>query len=221
MAAKTQDNSRWYAVRAIPGSQKQAKPLLVAANATDEEKAEAERRKGESIIERQLRQEGIDVYMPSFWIRTKHHRTNQLIERRLPFLVGYVFVHLPCLEFEKVRAVESVMCVLAPSRFDGPVRFPEGVISKLMVAEFDAAQQAQQEGWSEMETKRFKQSEHLRGQLKKILPKGRVRTVSMRDWADTVIDKLNDGAKSQVRALIDKLDRLQTAETLAEIEKVA
>lgn len=221
MAEPNQDKSRWYAVRAVPGSQRQARPIPIAANATEEEKAAAERRKGESIIERQLRQEGIDVYMPSFWIRTKHHRTNQLIERRLPFLVGYVFVHLPDLEFEKVRAVETVMCVLAPSRGMGPVRFPESVISSMMVAEFDAAQKAQYEEWRVMEAKRFKQSEHIRGQLKKILPKGRVRTVSMRDWADVVIDKLNDGAKSQVLTLIDRLDRLQTAETLAEIEKVA
>ncbi|MDX3973276.1 transcription termination/antitermination NusG family protein [Shinella sp.] len=212
---------RWYAIRTKPGTQRMAKPLLIAANATEKEKESAERRKGESIIERQLRQKGIDVYMPASWLRLKHHRTNKMIERRIPFLVGYAFVHLPDLEFEKVREVEGVVCMLSSSRFSGPVRFPESLISKLMLAEFDEAQAEQHAGWQEMENLRFKRSEQLRGQLKKILPKGRVRTVPLRDWADVVIGRMSTGAQSQVRALIDRLDKLQAAETLAEIEEVA
>lgn len=58
--------SNWYAVRAKPGTQRMARPLPIPANITEKERIEADRRKGESILERQLRQEGIDVYMPSF-----------------------------------------------------------------------------------------------------------------------------------------------------------
>lgn len=216
MAEPNQDKSRWYAVRAVPGSQRQARPIPIAANATDEEKAAAERRKGESIIERELRNEGIDVYMPSYSIQLKHHRTNQISERRLPLLVGYVFVHLPQLEFERVRKVESVMCMLAPSRIHGPVRFPESTISKIMLAEFEAKQQF----LHQLHVDKMQRADALRGQLKKILPKGRARTIPLREYADVVIHHLSDGARKRVLGIIQELDSL-TSGTLALIDKVA
>jgi hypothetical protein len=213
--------SNWYAVRAKPGTQRMARPLLLAANATEQDKAEWERRKGESILERQLRQEGIDVYMPSFWIRTKHHRTNKLIERRHPFLVGYAFVHLPEFEFERVRGVDAVMCMLAPTRNAGPVRFPEAMISQFMIDEFDAAQRHRLQEWTDMERRRFKKQNHLRGQLKKVLPKGRNPRSSLREYADHALDRLNDVVRARVLSITAQLDALEAAETLAEIDAVA
>lgn len=213
--------SNWYAVRAKPGTQRMARPLLLAANSTEKEKAEWERRKGETIIERQLRQEGIDVYMPSFWIRTKHHRTNKLIERRLPFLVGYAFVHLPDFEFERVRGVEAVMCMLAPTRSAGPVCFAETMIAQFMMDEFEADQAHKLQEWSDMERQRFNKQSHLRGQLKKVLPKGRNPKTSLREHADIAIDRLGEVVRARVLAITAQLDALEAAETLEEIEKVA
>ncbi|CAN7451257.1 hypothetical protein LJR235_002908 [Pararhizobium sp. LjRoot235] len=209
MAVK--DTTRWYAVRTVPGSQRMAKAL----------EGMPAHRKDESVIERQLRNQGIDVYMPSFKIEVKHHRTNEIIERRLPLLVGYAFVHLPNLEFEKVRGVEGVMCMLAPSRNSGPIRFPETTIAKLMLAEFDACERHLHDQRVRTETAKFMKAEGLRGQLKKILPKGRARTVSMREWADRFIDNLNDGARPKVLGIIKELDSLYADEAVAEIAKVA
>jgi len=213
--------SNWYAVRAKPGTQRMARPFPIPANITEKERIEAERRKGESILERQLRQEGIDVFMPSFWIRTKHHRTNKIIERRYPFLVGYAFVHLPRLEFEQVRAVDAVMCMLAPTRTAGPVRFPEKMIAQFMMDEFEAAQAHKLQEWSDMERQRFNKQNHLRGQLKKVLPKGRSPKTSLREYADQAIDRLNDVVRERVLSITAQLDALEAAETLDQIHKVA
>jgi len=213
--------SNWYAVRAKPGTQRMARPLPIAANSTDEEKAVAERRKGESILERQLRQEGIDVFMPSFWQWSRHHRTNKTIARRYPFLVGYAFVHLPKLEFEKVRAVDAVMCMLAPTRDAGPVLFPEALISQFMLAEFEAAQDRRGTEWADLERARFNKVNKLRGQLKKVLPKGRSPKTSLRDFADEAIGRLSDIVRARVLSITAQLDALEAAETLEQIEKVA
>src|SRR5215217_3687729 len=72
----------WYAIRTGIGAQRMA-----AANP-----ALPDSRIGESIIERNMRDKGLDIFMPSFWVETKHRRTNSIIERRLPLLVGYAFV---------------------------------------------------------------------------------------------------------------------------------
>ncbi|MGJ7039162.1 hypothetical protein J2Y63_002417 [Shinella sp. BE166] len=213
--------SNWYAVRAKPGTQRMARPLPIAANITEQERAEAERRKGESILERQLRQEGIDVFMPSLWNWTRHHRTNKLIAKRYPFLVGYAFVHLPVLEFEKVRAVDAVMCVLSHTKESGPARFPESMISELMLIEFQAEQSRMLQEWSDIERARFNKQNYLRGQLKKILPKGRSVKTPMREYADQVAGRLSEVVRDRVLSITSQLDALDAAETLAEIDKVA
>lgn len=209
--AREQDATRWYAVRAVPGSQVPAKAIEGLPSY----------RQDESVLERQLRNEGIDVYMPSHRIVVKHHRTNKIIDRRLPLLVGYAFVHLPNHEFEKVRRVDSVMCMLAPSRTSGPVRFPEAIISKIMLAEFEDRLGQRFGRETVIETERFMKAEGLRGQLKKILPKGRARTVNMREWADKVIDRMNPESKQRVLGIIKELDGLYADETLDKISEVA
>lgn len=211
MAERAVDKSRWYAVRAVPGSQRTARAI----------EGLLDHRKDESIIERQLRNEGIDVYMPSYRIEVKHHRTNEITERRLPLLVGYVFVHLPNHEFERVRGVDGVMCMLAPSRTAGPIRFPESTISKLMLAEFDAKERLLHWQRTKAEREKFIKAEGLHGQLKKILPKGRARTINMREYADRVIGNLPDAARERVLGIIKELDSLYADEAVAEIDKVA
>jgi transcription antitermination factor NusG len=75
-------NISWFAIKTRPGTQRTAKPRF---NETWE-------RKGETIIERSLRDEGFHVYMPSMRKDIRHHRTKEIITRRFPLLTGYAFV---------------------------------------------------------------------------------------------------------------------------------
>jgi len=75
-------NERWYAVKTRPGTQRQAKPRV----------GEAADRKGEFIIERNLRDAGFDIFMPSTYREIRHHKMEELIVNRFPLLVGSSFV---------------------------------------------------------------------------------------------------------------------------------
>jgi transcription antitermination factor NusG len=130
---KMAGNTQWYAVRVNSQSQRMAK------------KVESEdfpvRRLGESVLERECREEGLDVYMPAFWTMQKHRRKNTIIEKRYPLFVGYAFVMLTDKGFESARQnVPSIVAFLRPSRFGDPVRFSEGIIAKLMLDEFESRQ---------------------------------------------------------------------------------
>ncbi len=76
-----------------------------------------ESRRMESIIERNCRKDGFDIFMPSFYRELRHHRTNPIIQKRFPFLVGYAFVNLPRLNFEELRRIEAscAFCAAAPA----------------------------------------------------------------------------------------------------------
>ncbi|RVI88907.1 hypothetical protein CN190_10090 [Sinorhizobium meliloti] len=79
----------------------------------------------ESIIERNCRKDGFDIFMPSFYTELRHHRTKQILQKRFPFLVGYGFVSLPRLNFEELRRVDGVVCFLRGANY-GPLEFPDG-----------------------------------------------------------------------------------------------
>lgn len=219
----TARDDRWYAVRTKPGSQRMAKVLEAANDEFDTEakKAERERRRGESIIERNLRNEGVDVYMPSFWYETKHHRTNKLIERRLPLLVGYAFVHLPDFEFEKVRGVDGVMCFLQTNRDSGPLRFSEDDLSPLLFAEWQVREQRRFERAQRQETARFNRRNKLHGELKRFLPKGRGVRINLREQAEKTIHSMPDVVKARVLGIIKELDALDSDDGIDLIAKVA
>lgn len=72
-------DATWYAVRIVPGAQKMASAIPNAP----------EHRVGETLLERECRNNGITIFMPSFWTVVRHQRTNKLIEKRFPLLVGY------------------------------------------------------------------------------------------------------------------------------------
>jgi hypothetical protein len=161
--------SRWYAIRVAPGYQRMA--------AADERLPES--RQMESTIERNCRKDGFDIFMPSFYTELKHHRTNQIIQKRFPFLVGHAFVNLPRLNFEELRRVDRVMCFLRGANY-GPLEFPDATIE---FAEHERRQAFLYEQHCRKENERHEQIQHLRGQLRKVLPKpkGRKARVSMVD----------------------------------------
>lgn len=199
---------RWYAVRTKPGSQRMAKAVDDAPP----------HRIGESIIERNLRTEGVSVYMPAFWFQVKHHRTNKLVERRLPLLVGYAFVHLPRLEFEKVRDIEGVMCFLQTNRDSGPLQFAAEDIGALMLAE----DQARLKTKMKLEDGRRRRRGELNTELKRFLPnKGRGIRLNMRDQAATAIHSMPDAVKVRVLGIIKELDALDAENPVDLIANVA
>ncbi|RVH91739.1 hypothetical protein CN074_27675 [Sinorhizobium medicae] len=189
--------SRWYAIRVAPGYQRMA--------AVDERLRES--RRMESIIERNCRKDGFDIFMPSFYTELRHHRTKQILQKRFPFLVGYAFVNLPRLNFEELRSVEGVVCFLHGANY-GPLEFPDEEIETLYFAEHERRQAFLYEQHCRKENERHEQIQHLRGQLRKILPKGRKARVSMVDQAERAIDSLSPQIKERVQKIISELNRL-------------
>lgn len=204
--------TKWYAVRTVPGSQRMASSIQASNDQeeTEEQKTARERRKGESIIERNLRNEGIEVYMPSFWSITQHQRTNRMSERRFPLMVGYVFVNIHERDFERVRRVEGVMCFMRPSQDRGPIAFREEDIGGLMLADF----QKQQEWEREREGRLMEGQKQRRNALNKrlglIFPKGRRQKVPLRMVAEAAIESLAPASRNHVLNIIAELNAMDS-----------
>lgn len=188
----------WYAIRTKPGYQRVARMI---------EDAE-ERRKSETIIERNLRNDGIDVCMPSFWFETRHHRTNRIVERRLPLLVGYTFVHIAEAQFEKVRDVDGVMCFLRLSLEYGPTRFRDRDLEQLVFDDFERGQRFRFEQHCRVEEAKSHRVFQLRSNLRKFLPKGRGVRINMRAQAEKALQTMEGAAKERVVAILRELDNL-------------
>ncbi|WP_313078327.1 transcription termination/antitermination protein NusG [Agrobacterium pusense] len=198
---------RWYAVRAMPGTQR-----MTAATPRP---IEQQHRVGESIIERNLRNEGFDVYMPAFWKDIKHQRTNKIMAKRLPLLVGYVFVNIRERDFERVRRTEGVMCFLRPSPDLPPASFKDEVIGALMLADMEAKRGYEIEKEERETLARHHRRNALRSQLGKLLQKGRRRRISMRYAADHAMNHLSPESRERVLLIIKELEGLEAVEPLA------
>lgn len=198
---------RWYAIRTKPGAQRMA--------------AHLQDKPGELIIERNLRQEGIDFYLPAYWHETIHHRKKTWIEKRYPLLVGYCFVRLPDGRFETVREVDGVMCFLRGGRDYGPIEFPQDVISDLVMADFKAKQDYLFEQHKRREDERLDRVKKLRADLRRMLPKGRAVRVNMVDQASRIIEGLPDKVRDRVKAIVSELNGLTDDELMAGLRKSA
>lgn len=196
----------WYAIRTKPGYQRVA--------------AEREgSRKGETLIERNLRNGSIDVFMPSHWFETRHHRTNKIIERRLPLLVGYTFVYITDSLFEDVRKIDGVMSFLKFGNDYTPIRFPEKDIERLIFDDFERHQAFLFEQMQRKELARTQKVLQLRTSLRKMLPKGRGVRINMRAQAEKAIQSMNGPAKDRIMSILTELDRLESDDQ--ELGKVA
>ncbi|MGY5793680.1 transcription termination/antitermination protein NusG len=191
---------RWYAIRVNPGYQRMAKAIEGAP----------EERVGESIIERNLRNENIDVYMPAFWKEVRRHRSRKLVERRMPLLVGYAFIRRdPRDGFDPVREIDGVGGIVSLSRDGGPVAFSEEDLQRLMLAGFNSHQEYRFNRATLVEDARHKRRKHLNTELGRLLPKGRSRTVSLRYHAEACIGELDDRLKAHVLGIMELLDGLE------------
>lgn len=197
--------TQWYAVRSVPGAQRMATILDPANDETETEKLARERRRGESILERNLRGEGVDVYMPSFWDVTQHQRTNKMIERRFPLLVGYAFVNIEQRDFERVRNVEGVLSFVRPSFDRGPVVFRDTDIGSLMFADFQKQQQWEREREQRLVLSHAHRRNTLNKRLGLIFPKGRRKKVPIRMMAEAAIDELAPASRQHVLLILNEL----------------
>ncbi|MCS0459519.1 transcription termination/antitermination protein NusG [Rhizobium favelukesii] len=202
--------THWYAVRAVPGAQRMATILDPANDETENEKQARERRKGESIIERNLRNEGIDVYMPSFWAITQHQRTNKMRERRFPLLVGYAFVNIEQRDFERVRNTDGVMSFIRPSFDRGPIVFRDTDIGSLMFADFQKQQQWEREREERLVLAQTHRRNALNKRLGLIFPKGRRKKVPLRMLAEAAIDELAPASRQHVLSILNELRSMDT-----------
>ncbi|MGN7738268.1 transcription termination/antitermination protein NusG [Ensifer sp. 22564] len=141
----------WYAIKTRPGTQRSATPRI----------GETEDRKGEFIIERNLRDADIEIYMPSFRKDIKHHRTKELIERRFAMIVGYSFVYLPTGDFYRLSRVDGVTAIL------GVAGYP------LRISDFEVAsiRQAEEMAGSALQRERDARKKRSRKQLQQEFPK--------------------------------------------------
>lgn len=187
-------------------------PAYQRMAAVDERMPES--RPMESIIERNCRKDGFDIFMPPFYTELRHHRTKQILQKRSPFPVGYAVVNLPRLNFEELRRVDGVVCFLRGANY-GPFEFPDGTIEALYFAEHERRPAFLYEQHCRKENERPEQIQHLRGQLRKILPKGRKARVSMVGQTERAIDSLNPQIKERVQKIMSELNAL-TAD--AEVE---
>ncbi|RVO71228.1 hypothetical protein CN087_02710 [Sinorhizobium meliloti] len=107
------------------------------------------------------------------------------------------FVNLPRLKFEELRRVDGVVCFLRGANY-GPLEFPDVTIEALYFAEHERRQAFLYEQHCRKENERPEQIQHLRGQLRKILPKGRKARVSMVNQTASAIDSLSPPIKERV-----------------------
>lgn len=199
---------RWFAIRTRPGVQAMARQL----------KEVPEYRRGETIIERNLREAGIDVCMPAFWREIRAHRSRKLRERRFPLLVGYVFIrHDPARGFEAVRDVDGVLGIVTNGM--GPAELNEEDIQFLMMEMFHRHQDYRLHRQHKIETVRFKRRQNLNGELGRLLPRGRSRTVSLRSHADACIQMLSDPVRERVLGIISALDAVEDDKALDEFRE--
>lgn len=200
-------SAKWYAVRAMPGTQRMA--------AATPRPIEQQHRIGETIIERNIRNEGFDVYMPAFWRDVKHQRTNKIMAKRFPLLVGYVFVNIRERDFERVRRTDGVMCFLRPSPDLPPASFKDEDIGALMLVDMEAKR-----GYDiEKEEREMLAKHHRRNalhrQLGQLLQKGRKRRISMRYAAERAIGHLSPDRRERVLLILKELEGLEAVDPLA------
>ena len=175
---------RWYAIRTKPGAQRMDRALPKTEGELKARIARLRKREvpvGETIIERDCRDAGYEIFMPSYMVEVKHHRTKLWLEKRFPLLVGYAFVNLPAQDFETFRRkVDSALCVLKPGgQGHRPFEFSEWAVNQLRIVEREALLQFDLQKVQRIRAEEVAAKQLSRRQLKELFPKGRAVRVSL------------------------------------------
>lgn len=192
----TKAKEEWYAIRARPGSTRQA---------SDSTRYTPDRLY-ETLLERNLRNGGFEVFMPSGKIEIKHHRTKKWIDKRFPLLPGYAFVNLPDHEFAKVESVEGVGRVLRVAW--RPYRFTDETIAALRLADWEAAQNHDMNKARRIREEEISAKHLSRNQVKEMYPRGHKFTLSKSAsfGAGFTARVLGPATQGRVKALIETLN---------------
>ncbi|KQU96795.1 hypothetical protein ASD00_18270 [Ensifer sp. Root31] len=194
----------WYAIKTRPGTQRPATPRV----------GESEDRKGEFIIERNVRDADLEIFMPSFRKDIKHHRTKELIERRFAMITGYSFVYLPTRDFYRLSRVDGVTAILGVAGY--PLRISDFEVEGLRDAEAMAGSALQRE--------RDARKKRSRKQLQEEFPRSTVVRVAPehRLVGGMLASVLDVTGRNTVKAVVEYLGGLVHVDLPLElIDKVA
>lgn len=202
ISVKKNASDTWYAIRIVPGGQRMAK---AGVNAPDY-------RIGETLLERECRNYGITVFMPSFWTVVRHQRSNKLVEKRFPLMVGYAFVKIEDEEFGAVRDLNTVSYFLRGGGRHGLASFSNDAMLELYLADLEARDQhAAMRRNGEAEVRKERRA-ILGRQLGSIFPKGRRKKVSIRMMAAAAMNSLTPKAKERCASILEELEKLDKAD---------
>lgn len=202
-------NAHWYAIRVSPGFQRMAAKRHDAP----------EHRVGESIVERNLRDGNIDVYMPAFWNETRIRRSRRIRQRRYPLFVGYAFIHHdPRKGFKSVEKIDGVSEVVTTCPDGPPTEFRETDLREIMVEMFNDYLQYRYSRFVRIEEERAKQTARLSSTLGRML-KGRTRTISLKEHAEACMGRLPASTRKNVQGIVALLDRLQDEDGVDEFRE--
>ncbi len=197
--SRPQDNlETWYAVRVAPGAQRMAKGLRTAPG----------ERIGETLLERECREAGVSVFMPSFWTVVRHQRTNKLIEKRFPLFLGYAFVKIEDEHFALARETKSISYFLRGGGRYGLASFSDSKMLELYLADLEAKElHATMRRTGEADVRKERR-EILGRQLGSIFPKGRRKKVPIRMMAAAAMNSLTPKAKQRCASILEELEHL-------------
>ena len=210
----------WYAIRTKPGAQRMAPAIPRTDGELRARIARLQKRNvpdGETIIERDCRDMGYEIFMPSYRVEVKHNRTKRWFEKRFPLLVGYAFVNLPNQEWEDFRKkVDSALCILKPGgEGHKPFEFSEWAVGKLRLIEWEADQAFMYQKMQRIRAEELVEQQMSRRQIKEMFPAGRrvkisdsaavgaglmgqVVGVSSQGTVKTIVEMLNNSIKIDV-----------------------
>lgn len=115
-------------------------------------------RRGETIVERSLRDAGFDCYLPRTRFETRHRRTHKIVTHCKPLIVGYVFVDGVARHGVSVRDCDGVSRILGDLERGWPYPVPDETVERFRRAEadmeFDDTREARIKRGLEARTKR-------------------------------------------------------------------
>ncbi|MCR6502574.1 hypothetical protein MUO32_26460 [Shinella sp. CPCC 101442] len=189
-------NERWYAVKTRPGTQRQAKPRV----------GEAADRKGEFIIERNLRDAGFDIFMPSTYREIRHHKTEEFIVKRFPLLVGYSFVNKPR-SFYDLGEVEGVSAILGVAGM--PMRINAESVESIREAEEREVEQMERRRLARIQKEKQLNRKLTRREARALFPKKRRITVGGNGYLAGMSGFVTDATgRNTIKAVIETLNGL-------------
>lgn len=189
-------NERWYAIRTRPGTQRQAKPRV----------GQGEDRAGEFIIERNLRDAGFDIFMPSTYREIRHHRTEEYIVKRFPLMVGYSFVNDPR-SFYDLAEVEGVSAILGIAGM--PLRINSSQVESIREAEDREFDLMERRRLARIQKEKQISRKLTRKEARELFPKNRRVTVSGHGYLAGMSGFVVDATgRNTIKAVIETLNGL-------------